>query len=197
MKLSYIGLAALLLASPALAQTYKDSGGTIVPGVVVIGGAGSDPAGSFARPANTTPYAAGQLIASSTVAASVVPPTLSISTPTNSAIIPILKLATNATTGWATTLTVTLWTGAPTYSSGDGATYAVATSGAGKYFFAQYACTLAQFGDGAGGSCSPTVGNTPKVTLPLGAVLFWDLQATAAVTPISGQTFTLTAEVLN
>ena len=160
-----------------------------------VTGIATNPTGTLTRPANTTAYAASQLIASSTTAGSIVVPSFAIANAAGGAIIPRVRLSTNATTGWGTTLTLNLWTSAPTYTNGDGGTYAVATGGASHV--AQFNCILTQYGDAAQGECQITVNNFAILKLASGTAVYWDLQTTAAATPISGQTFTVTAEVLN
>lgn len=160
-----------------------------------ITGTATNPTSTLTRPANTTAYAASQLVASSTTAGSVTVPNFAIANSAGGAVIPRVRLTTNATTGWGTTLTVTLWRTAPTYTNGDGGTYAVATGASGM--LAQFSCALTQYGDGATGNCAIAVGNFLTLALASGTAVYWDVQTTAAATPISGQTFTLTAEVLN
>ncbi len=186
-------LSSLILASLSVPVAAQMQGG----GTSITGSQATDPTSTFTRPANTTAYSSGNLIASSTTAGSIVVPSFSLANYAGSAIIPKIGLATNATTGWGVTLTMNLWTSAPTYTNGDGGAYAVATSGAGKYYLGQFSCILIQFADGASGECSPAYGNVVKVTLPSGVAIYWDLQATGTVTPISQQTFTATARVLN
>ena len=155
-----------------------------------------NPAGTLTRPNNATPYAANNLIASSTAAGSVVVPFFSISDPTASAVIARVRLSTNKTTGWdGVALRVRLWTTAPTYTNGDGGAYAAATGAAG--LLGQYDVTLAQLGDGATGTGVPTVGTAVWVKLPTGSSVYWDVQytGTAALTPAANQTFSLTAEI--
>lgn len=157
----------------------------------------TNPTSTLTRPANTTNYAQSQLIASSVTAGSVVVPSFAIANSAGGVEIQRLRLRTTATANWGTTFTVNLWTAAPTYTNGDGGTYAVATGSAG------YLCTLnftlTQFGDGAAGAAAPAVGNACGPRLASGTSIFWDLQYTgsAALTPLNAQTFTLTAEVLN
>jgi len=160
-----------------------------------VNGVATNPTSTLTRPANTTAYAANQLIASNVTAGSIVVPSFAIANAAGGAIIPRVRITTNATTGWGTTLTLTLWSAAPTYTNGDGGTYAVATGGANR--LAQFSCPLTQYGDAASGECQITVNNFAVVKLASGTSVFWDLQATAAATPISGQTFNVAAEVLN
>ena len=160
----------------------------------------SQPTATLTRPANTTAYGGTattpQLVASSTTAGSVVvtPIFLPIGNGgSGSVAIPSLTLYTNATSGWGgVTLLVNLWTAAPTYASGDGGTYAVATGTA--FQRAQYSCTLVQNADGAtcttatpAGTSAPTIRPANQVT---GAVYF-DVEIQSTATPISGQTFTV------
>lgn len=197
-----IGIVAGFSAFSAYAQTTATP---VTPGAISLIGCPStvltpcfvpsvpaNPTSTLTRPANTTAYASGQLIASSTTAGSVVVPSFTIQG--GRGFIPRLRLSTNVTTGWAGPLTVTLWRTAPTYTNGDGGTYAVATGAASR--LAQYTCTLTQYGDGASGECSITIGNFLTASLPSGTSVYWDMQAGGALTPISGQTFTLTAETV-
>lgn len=197
-----LGVGALLAAFAAQAQTTATP---VTPGAISLIGCPSpaltpcfvpsvpgNPTSTLTRPANTTAYSSGQLIASSTTAGSIVVPSFTIQG--GRGFIPRVRLSTNATTGWAGTFTVTLWRAAPTYTNGDGGAYAVATGAAGR--LAQYSCTLVQYGDGASGECSITIGNFLTASLPSGTSIYWDVQTAAAATPISGQTFTLTAETV-
>ena len=155
--------------------------------VYVVTGA---PAATLTRPANTTAYAAGTLVASSTTAGSVVVPSFTV--PTDAPVISALRLSTNVTTGWSgVAITITLWSAAPTYSNGDGGVYAVATGM--SHFLGQYQVSLIQGGDGAAGRAGVMAG--PGLVLPLSVTtVYWDMEIFNAATPISGQTFTLTAE---
>lgn len=173
-------LAALLIlaGTPAWAQVAPDGGGSI------------NLSATFTRPANTTAYASGQLIANSTTAGSVVP--MQFTLPGGAPIVVRVRLSTNVTTGWGSgSITVNLWSCKPTYTSGDGAAYAI--SAGGSCWIGSFPITLTQYGDAASGEGSPTVGN--NVVLPPGAVYYADLTSGSSLTPISGQTFTLTLEV--
>lgn len=160
----------------------------------------SVPSSTLTRPANTTAYAGSsatpQLVASSTTAGSIVVPSFAIGTSGGQAMIPLVTLSTNVTTGWGNVaLLITLWTAAPTYSTGDGGTYTPATGAARAT--AQYACVLTQVGDGAWCTASPVVGNAPILHPASGAAIFWDIQIQSSATPISGQTFTLKPQLAN
>lgn len=176
---------------PALATGSNTIGSVNTP----TAGTLTNPSSSITRPANTTAYAQNNLVASSVTAGSVVVP--SFSAASSGGAIPRVRLSTNKTSGWdAAVIRVRLWSAAPTYTNGDGGAYAVATGGAG--LLAVFDVTLAQFGDGAAGIAAPNNGTAAWVKIS-GAAVFWDLQYTsaAALTPASGQTFTLTAELAN
>ena len=64
-------------------------------------------------------------------------------------------------------------------------------------WLANFLVSLIQFGDGAIGTGPLTGANEMALKLVSGTSVFWDAQILTAATPISGQTFTLTAEVLN
>lgn len=155
----------------------------------------TNPTSTLTRPADTTAYASGDLVASSTTAGSIVVPSFAITNSAGGAIIPRVRLTTNKTSGWGIAVTVNLWSTAPTYTNGDNGAYAVATGAAG--WLCSFAITLMQYADGATGFGSPSVGNACIAKLASGTAIYWDLQVGAAATPASGQTFTLTAEVLN
>lgn len=157
----------------------------------------TNPTSTLTRPTNTTNYAQGQLIASNVTAGSIVVPSFAIVNSAGGAEIQRIRLRTTATSNWGTTFTVNLWTTAPTYTNGDGGTYAVATGSAAH--LCTLNITLTQYGDGAAGEAQPNVGNACGVKLASGTAISWDLQYTgsASLTPLSGQTFTVTPETLN
>lgn len=148
------------------------------------------PTSTLTRPANTTGYTTGQLVASNTVAASVVSPSWVNDAPVGDLNLTKLLLLTNAITGWgALSVLVNLWSSAPTYTNGDGGTYAVAT-GAAK-FLGQFSGKFVQFADGAAAELIPAVGVSIQIEAARGAGVYWDLQVVGSATPKSGQTFTL------
>ena len=174
--------------------------GTALNTAIVSGGGLSltitNPTSTLTRPANTTAYVANAIIASNTSGASVVVPSFAIQNSAGGASIPRLRLSTNVTTGWSgVVININLWTAAPTYTNGDNGSYVVAT-GAASYL-GQFSVSLNQFADGASGIAISSSGNPVNVRLGSGTAIYWDMQITGTATPISGQTFTLTAEALN
>jgi hypothetical protein len=168
-----------------------------VPVTALSSSAITNPTSMLTRSANVTAYATGQLVANNTTAGSVVVPSFVIATSAGGAIIPRLRLLTNASTGWnGVNFSINLWRAAPTYTNGDGGAYSPATGSAG--WLANFLISgMTQFGDGAVGSGSIATANEMTIKLPSGTAIFWDLQILSTATPISGQTFTLTAELLN
>ena len=158
------------------------------------------PTSTLTRPSNTTGYtgtvATPQLVASNVTAGSVVVPTFAIANSGGHAVIPLITLTTNATTGWnGVGLIITIWNAAPTYTNGDGGTYAVATGSAKKV--SRYSCTLIQDADGANCVAAPLVGSAPAIAPAASTTVPWDIQITSSATPISGQTFIVTPQIWN
>jgi hypothetical protein len=160
-------------------------------------GAITNPTSTLTRPSNTTAYAPGQLIASSTTAGSVVVPSFSIASAAGGAILPRIRIrASLSPSSWqGVNLSVNLWSAAPTYTNGDAQPYAVATGSA--TWLANYLVTLTQFGDGAVGAGPLTGANEMALKLASGTAVYWDLQVLNSATPAAGQTFTLIPELLN
>jgi hypothetical protein len=160
-------------------------------------GAITNPTSTLTRPSNTTAYASGQLIASSTTAGSVVVPSFSIASAAGGAILPRIRIrASLSPSSWqGVNLSVNLWSAAPTYTNGDAQPYAVATGSA--TWLANYLVTLTQFGDGAVGAGPLTGANEMALKLASGTAVYWDLQVLNSATPAAGQTFTLIPELLN
>lgn len=153
---------------------------------------------TLTRPANTTAYAVGNLIASSTTAGSVTVPSFTAAGANGGGFhLSYLRLVTNATSGMGSaSIQINLWDAAPTYTNGDGGAYAPAT-GAAHWLGSFTVVSMVQGGDGAWGGAVPDVGN--QLDLNTGAsstVIYWDLTAGTVFTPASGQTFTLHASLI-
>jgi len=182
-----------------------DTGGLPWQGVVggvptPIGYSLVNPTSVLTRPANTTAYATtgNILIASSTTAGSVVVPSISTAAriATGSFMMRRCRLLTNKTSGWnGAVFEINFWSTAPTYTNGDAGVYAVATGAAG-WLGASFV-TITQYADGAIGVGVPENGGEIGVDLASGTSMFWDITIVsgAALTPASGQTFTLIPEL--
>jgi hypothetical protein len=158
---------------------------TITPPNLIV-----NPTSTLTRPANTTAYASGELIASSTIAGSIVVPSITVARGSGLGFgIRYARLYTNTT--WSSVaVTLRLWSAAPTYANGDGGAYDV-TLGSASYL-GSYSMTFAAFagGDGAFAVAQPNGATEIDVMLSSGTAIYWDLAIGGAATPISGQTFT-------
>jgi hypothetical protein len=152
-----------------------------------------NPASTLQLTAATSAYGAGQFIASSATAGSVVVPSLQIMP---GSILPRLRLSINdpTSTGWGGVgVQLDLWSTAPTFANGDRGAWSVST-GAGAHL-ATFTCTLsAVAGDGVYGECAPNVG-TAAIYALVPATVYWTAQTTTA-TGVTGasKVMTLTAE---
>lgn len=148
----------------------------------------------------TTAYSAGQLIANSATAGSVVNPSFPILNSGGGSAIPRLRLFTNDTTSTAwggVSVQVDLWSTTPTWTNGDRGTWLPAT-GAG-FHLGSYSCTMSTvWGDGVSAECAPTVGQYAAIKLASGLNVFWSLKATSA-SGLTGtsKTWTLVPELVN
>jgi hypothetical protein len=161
-----------------------------------VGGSTANPSSTLTRPSDTTAYAVGDLVASSTTAGSVsVPNVAAAAASAGSGSIRRLRLYTNKTSGMdGISFVVELWTAAPTFSNGDNGAYAVATGAAN--FLGSFTPTLTQVADGAYGVALPDVGSGIDFKLASGTAVYWTMKALTAFTPASAQTFTVVAEVI-
>jgi hypothetical protein len=145
-------------------------------------------------PSTTTAYTAGELIANSATAASVVVPYFSVAP--GEKIISGVRLSTNdaTSTAWgAKTVQVDLWSAAPTFTNGDRGAWAVATGAASH--LASFTCTMsAEAGDGAWAECAPAVGNMYVVRGS--GPIYWTLEAISG-SGVTGASkgFTMTPEI--
>ncbi len=207
--------ALLLCATPALADGTANQ---VIPGYmtntpqancplapcfVASGSTGGAAAtGSPLTSGTATSLSTGQLIASSATAGSIVVPTVTVAAGNGaSALIPKAILWTSATSGWSGgTVNIELYSVAPTFTNGDGGTYAVATGSAAYLgtmsctFGATYgSATIGQAGDGAYAECVPYQGTVMAPHTASGVkTVYWAMYATSTLTKASGATFTFT-----
>lgn len=182
--------------------TSPQAAGSNLIGVVTAAASGAitNPTSTLTVPATTTAYTAGQLIASSATAGSVVVPSFAIANSAGGAIITRLRLTSNdaTSTAWgAQQIQIDLWSAAPTFTNGDRGAFAVATGAAGH--LASFSCTMsAELGDGLYSECTPLFGTSAIIKLASGTSAFWTLKATtgSGVTGAS-KVFTVAAEELN
>lgn len=155
---------------------------------------------SFTRPADTTAYASGDLVANSTTAGDVAALELrgfAINSQ-GSAIIRRLKLAKSGTSTTNASFRVHLFRADPsTVTNGDNGAFSV--SGVADYLGATDITIDQAFTDGACGFGAPNIGSEYMVRMPgaqtsVGQSLFAMIEARGAYTPANAEVFTLTAD---
>ncbi len=177
----------------------QDTGNTSLAAIAssVAGKLNAVASASFTRPADTTAYAVGDLVANSVTAGSVAPMSVALARVNGgTGVINRLRLATSKT-GLALTETfrVKFYRTSPTSSVGDNGVFATTNGIAAGYIgYADVVLNQAQ-GDGTKGSVQPAAG---AMTFQSGAAttnLFALIEARTAYTPASGEVFTLEVEV--
>jgi hypothetical protein len=154
---------------------------------------------SFTRPADTNAYAAGDLVANSTTAGSVVPIRFVRSSIGEGGLM-IRKLRMRKSTASLTNASfrLFLFSAAPVPTAGDNANFTTsnlsASNGAAN-FLGRYDITMDQaFSDGAWGRGGNVQGDDMPLTIPNGQDLHGLLQASAAYAPGSAEVFAFILE---
>lgn len=149
---------------------------------------------TITRPANTTAYAAGDLVANDTVAASVTPFVFSTASLFSQGAICIrgVKIVKNNTVNANATFKVHFFSGSITVTNGDNAAFSVVGTtnkwlGAITVTMSDSTAVHASLGVHDGYATVPIVGELD------GLDLYALIEARAAYTPASGETFTLEA----
>lgn len=153
-------------------------------------------AAAMTRPADTTAYASGDLLANSTTAGSVVPLEFTIGDGA-SGMIRRVRLRTSRTSGGTTNamFRLHLYRAAPTPANGDNGAFS--TNQAASYLGAFDVTVDSQFTDGAAGNGLPLAGSEIGFQLPAGTTsLRGLLEVRAAYTPVSGEQFTAALEII-
>jgi hypothetical protein len=159
------------------------------------------PAASFTRPANTTAYVAGYLMANSTTAGSVVPPSWSTLVRAAGDCVRIERIRMTASSGSITngSFRVYIFNSAPTVTSGDGAAFdasGVLNTNAVDNMAGNFNVTFQYSGsDGAVGYGIPSTGSGVTACPTSGTAIYALVEATAAWTPPSGSVITLYPEL--
>lgn len=194
------------LATAANQSTATTSLGTIATAVQAATPAGTNIIGALTnggqvvigstvtRPANTTAYVVGQLVANNTVAGSVTYPTIAAARGTNLVSVATRCILKKTGTSLPNAIfRVHFYNAQPTVSNGDGATW---LTGSANYLgFFDVTCTQA-FTDAAIGVGIPGSGSMMTFTPASGTSnLYFLIEARAAYTPISGEVFTVSLEV--
>lgn len=169
---------------------------TSLAGTLAVGGNTSRPSAGFARPANTTAYVAGQLVANTTTAGSVTALALAAARKAGgTGAIPRLSLKKSTATLTAARFRVHLFRDAPVVAVGDGGTFAGNVSEAG--YLGSFDVVMDRaWSDGALGLAVPNTGSAAVFAAAAGSQSIQALiEARDAYAPGSGETFTLTLDV--
>lgn len=160
-----------------------------------VGGHIAVASASFTRPSDTTAYASGDLVANGTTAGSVVPLSLTVArVALGSGMIRRCRLRKSGTSLTNAQFRVHFYSTAPTPANGDNGAWS--TDGVANYLGAVDVTIDKVFTDGAAGNGVPLVGSEINFALASGQAVSALIEARAAYTPVSGEVFTLTAEVL-
>lgn len=149
---------------------------------------------SFTRPADTTAYASGDIVANSTTGASVVPLNFANVSDGIGRSLQIRRVRIGKTGTGVTNAAfrLHLFKALPTVSSGDNAAIAITTGFAD--YLGQVDVTVGQaFGDGAAGQATTEINCHPVAGA---SNLYGLLEARGAYTPISGEVITAMLEVV-
>lgn len=160
----------------------------------IAAGFGAVASASFSRPADTTAYASGDLVANSTTAGSVVPVSLLNAVREEGGVSRIerVRLRKTGTSITNASFRVHLFSAAPTVTNGDNGAFLSILA---NYIGAFDVVIDRAFSDGAAGAGLPVNGAAATFTIPSGTTLYALIEARGAYTPVSGETFTVIAEL--
>lgn len=162
--------------------------------VQVAASISANPSANFSRPADTTAYASGDLVANNTTAGSVTPLAFTAArVAAGSFLVHRVKLAKSGTSITNTLFRLHLFTASPTVANGDNG--AISMTGVASYLGYVDVAIDQAFTDGAAGFSSIGM-NDMVVKLGAGQTIYGLLEARAAYTPASGETFTVTLDVV-
>jgi hypothetical protein len=153
---------------------------------------------NFVRPANATPYASGQLVANSTVAASVLPLAFISSGPSIGVLcIQRVRLKKSSVSTTNASFRVHFYDADPSASSGivngDGAAW---STSAAHWLGAMDVVIATAFSDGSAGIGVANQGTEITSIFTNGRTIYALVEARAAYTPASGETFTAVVETI-
>lgn len=163
---------------------------------VTAGGFTALVSGNFTRPADTTAYASGDLVANTTAAGSVTPITMTVGREptgyTAAGMIRKIRLRKSGTSTTNASFRVHFFNATTiTFANGDNG--ALSTDKVANYMGACDVVVDRAFTDGASGNGVPNIGSEINFSVK---TIYAVLEARAAYTPGSAEVFTLEAEVL-
>lgn len=151
---------------------------------------------SFTRPANTTAYATGELVANSVTAGSVVPMAFKLdnSFPMGQFRLTRARLYKSGTVITNATFRLHLYQALPTVTNGDGGAWL--SNNAANWLGNIDISSMLAFSDGAAGTGSCPAGSEQFIREGSGTVIYGLLAALGAYTPASAEQFTATIETV-
>lgn len=160
-----------------------------------VGGTTVNPSSQFNRPADTTAYASGDLVANSTVAGNVIP--LSWATAARIAggsfIVRRCRLAKSTAVIANAAFRLHLYSTSPVVTNGDNGAWL--STQAATYLGSLEVSYMLAFSDGATGIGSPLVGMDISIDLAAGQTIYGLLEARGAYAPGNAETFTAVLEL--
>lgn len=154
------------------------------------------PNDTFTRPADTTAYTAGDLIANSTTAGSVTPLKFSLNGVGRSGILRRVRIYKSGTTATAASFTLHLFDASPTVNAGDNGAFAI-TSSMTNYLgsVALDMSSGAETGNSAGLTDASAAVAVPLSLPNAGGIIYGLLEAVGGYTPASAEVFRVWAEI--
>jgi hypothetical protein len=153
---------------------------------------------NFNRPADTTAYTSGDLVADNTTAASVTPLSWTAARiAAGSCIVRRARLKKSGTTTTLATFRLHLYGASPTPANGDNGVWSTANSTyLGSIDLDMTAAAARVFTDSASIIGVPTIGTEIAHQLASGQLLYGLIEARAAYVPASSETFTVELEIV-
>lgn len=154
----------------------------------------NNPLASLTRPNNATPYAVGQLVANSTIAASVVPLAFMLGNSFGQGQFRLtrarmFKSSTNVTNA---SFRLHLYEISPVIANGDGATWL--TDSSAHWLGNIDVASMLPFSDGAAGTGSCPAGSEQFIKMYAGSTIYGLLATLGAYTPAANEMFTVVLE---
>jgi hypothetical protein len=151
---------------------------------------------NFTRPADTTAYASGDLVANSTTAGSVTPLSFTIwRAGAGQTIIQRARLAKSGTSTTSAAFRIHFYQATQTVTNGDNGAWL--STGAQDYLGNIDIAAMFAFSDGANGFGAAAAGAEMRFRFATGNTLYCLLEARGAYTPASAEVFTLYLECLD
>jgi len=162
----------------------------------IAGGVIARPSANFTRPADTTAYASGDLVANSTTAGSVTAMSFTVArVAAGNGMIRRARIRKSGTSTSGATFRLHLYNAAPsTITNGDNGAFS--TSGVADYLGAIDVNVDRAFTDGAAGNGLPITGAEINFKLASGTTIVGLLEARGAYTPGNAEVFTVDLEVI-